>query len=213
MKTIILLIGLYSIIGINKLQAQDLKVGAKNYAIIKNEILNQQTEYLILSDKVTKKQSGFIKSNNEIKPTVFSELEFTNLFTTGNVSSLGKLVEVKIKNAVLRYIIKGEKKVFISRVKGGGVRLFELPNELKILQYDGGGGTPEQNACSHGCITGIWDCWSQMGYSFDDCPTHNCPCELALIECDDRCKTAFPQGPNKYTFNSYLIKNMSVQFK
>lgn len=117
MKKYFLLLCISFYLGQINSYGQDLKVGKNTYLINSKKQVNSDVEYLKLKEKSVKnaKAESFIRVNKVVSKTVFSEAEIKKLLTNGSISSLGRVIEKKIKIQGkilnLKYIKKGDVQV------------------------------------------------------------------------------------------------------
>ena len=213
--TVLLTIALFSI---SISFCQEVKVGNKNFTVVKKTTLSTTTEYLQLKEKVAGNAGNasiqsYIKSNGVYNKTIFNEAEWQAFFKTGNLSSLGTIMQIKRgDNGSLKYITKNNTSVFVSG-KNGVVHILECGKDIKTVMANINQ-SPERTACKDACSAIDKKCRedgliinNEDGSTTDPCDD---PWLFCLLDCDNN----IPQQPDTPSSSYFFaFPKLAVKFQ
>lgn len=189
----------------NTANAQDIQVDGKSYQAVSKQSLTIGVEFVTLKTKVLPSSVGsFIKKDNSYYKTVFTLVQLKNFFSTGKLSSLGKVKKAKIAATQINYIDNGLSLVIIKYNKLE-IGFIEINDEKTVLlvrnnvvkasdDNEPGGSTGDPLLdCGVDCLNKYIGCGNSAA------------CHSSYTKCWNTCKSTYPSQSGPGGAISYYI--------
>jgi hypothetical protein len=190
---------------LNTAKAQDIQVEGKSYQVVSKQSLTTEVEFVTLKTKGLSSSAGsFIKKDNTYYKTVFTLSQLKSFFSTGKLSSLGKVKKVKIAAITINYIDNGSSLVIIKYNKQE-IGFIEISDEKTVLlvrsnvvkasdDNEPGGSTGDP----------LLDCGVDCLEKYIGCG-NSAACHSSYTKCWNTCKATYPSQSGSGGAISYYI--------